>query len=82
MAVEHVNRIATDKIQHWLKEMYDVSAEITVLQAMWATLSGGPRNANDVSALDHLNARLRTLRKERATLRKLIHEEPEFKEPI
>jgi hypothetical protein len=76
MTTAKTDDLATDKINNWLKEMYDVQTELNSLQALWAEMSCGPRNANDVWALDHINNRLRSLRRERAALHKCIHEEP------
>ena len=77
MAIEHVDRLATEKLKLWMEELYNVCLELVVLTKMWEEVSVGPRNPNDAWVLAAVTERMRTLRKERATLHKLIHEEPE-----
>jgi hypothetical protein len=78
--VEQVHRIATDKIDSWLTELFEVVAEIDTLSALRNELMTGPRNANDVYALSQLSDRRSQLIRERNALRKMIHEEPEVRE--
>lgn len=72
-------RIATDKLKVWMEELYNACLELVVCTKMWEEMSVGPRNANDAHVLGLLNERIRALRKERNTLHKLIHEEPEVR---
>lgn len=82
MAIEHVDRLATDKLKAWMEELYNVCLELVVLTKMWEEISVGARNPNDAWCLDSLTNRLRELRRERAALHKLIHEEPERKAAV
>lgn len=77
MAVEQPQLIDTSAVTGHLEDLYAVCLELVILTKVWEELSVGPRNANDASALDRVNARLRALRHERAQLHKAIHELPQ-----
>lgn len=79
MTVEHQSRIAQDKLNNWLQELYSVCAELVTLTKVWEEISIGPRNANDAFVLSLIDKRIKQMRKERAALHKMIHEEPELR---
>lgn len=77
MALELSPLIDTSTIKGQLEELYSVCLELVVLTKMWEELSVGPRNANDAYAIGSIDERVRSLRKERASIHKFIHELPE-----
>lgn len=79
MATNKFDRIATTKISAWLQEMYSVVFELVCLTKVWEELTTGPRNTNDVYAIEQIDKRIRQLRTERNALHKMIHEEPELR---
>ena len=77
MSTERPALLDTSAINQYLQELYTVVVELMALTKIWEELSAGPRNANDAWAIDAINIRIRALRKERAAIRKAIHELPQ-----